>query len=145
MKSSMPQAPGQLGHVQRTRAHRHVLGGELVAPVGAMMPQRLRSSQTSSVTWVWNSALSYRPYCLPMRSAVLEDFRRVGVLFARHVAGFFEQRHVDERSGVAHGAGIAVPVPGAAEVAAFFQNPHVVDALFDQAGTGHQTRDSRRR
>ena len=60
--------------------------------------------------------------------AVLEDLGRVRVLLDRHVPGLFEQRHVDERRRVALRAGVAVPVPGAAEVAALLDDAHVVDA-----------------
>ena len=69
---------------------------------------------------------------------VFEDLRGVGVLLARHVAGFFEQREVDERRGVALGAGVTVPVPGAAEVAALLDDPHVVDTRFVELRAGDQ-------
>ena len=35
-------------------------------------------------------------------------------------------------------AWIAVPVPGAAKVAAFFNHPQVLDALFAQSAAGEQ-------
>src|SRR3546814_11626580 len=40
----------------------------------------------------------------------------------------FEQRHVDIGFDVALGAGIAVPVPGAAEIAGLFDDANVGDA-----------------
>jgi hypothetical protein len=54
----------------------------------------------------------------------------VHVLLARHVARFFEQRHVDQRRRVALGAGIAVPVPGAAEVTALLDQAEITNARF---------------
>ncbi len=71
-------------------------------------------------------------------AGVFEDLGGVGVLLARHVAGLFEQRQVDERGGVALGAGVAVPVPGAAEVAALLDDADVVDAGLLQLGAGDQ-------
>ena len=72
-------------------------------------------------------------------AAVLEDLGRVRVLLGRHVPGLFEQRHVDERSGVALRARVAVPVPRAAEVAALLDDAHVVDAGFLQPGAGDES------
>ena len=69
---------------------------------------------------------------------MLEDLGRVRVLLRRHVPGLFEQRHVDERCGVALRAGVAVPVPGAAEVAALLDDAHVVDAGLLQPRAGDE-------
>ncbi len=70
--------------------------------------------------------------------ALLQNFRRVRVLLGRSVAGLFEQRHVHHRRGVALRAGIAVPVPGAAEVAALLDNAHIGNARFHQPRTGDE-------
>ncbi len=104
-----------------------------------MRQRECSASQVRSVTSVWNSALSYRPNCVPMRSALRENFRCVRVLLGRSVTGLFEQRHVHHRRGVALRAGITVPVPRAAEVAAFLDDAHVANARFDQPRTGHET------
>ena len=74
----------------------------------------------------------------PDALAVLEDLGRVRVLLRRHVPGLFEQRHVDERRGVALRAGVAVPVPRAAEVAGLVDDADVVDAGFLQTGAGDE-------
>ena len=76
---------------------------------------------------------------MPDPSAVLVDLRRVGVLLRRHVAGFFEQGQIHERRRVALGAGIAVPVPGAPEVATLFDDAHVGVTGLDQCCAGHET------
>ena len=68
--------------------------------------------------------------------AVREDLRRMRVLLRRHVAGLFEQRQVDQEARVALRAGISVPVPGAAEVAALLDDPDVLDANFRQPRCG---------
>ena len=75
----------------------------------------------------------------PDAARVFEDLGAVGVLLARHVPGLLEQRQIHERGGVALRAGVAVPVPGAAEVAALLDDAHVVDAGFVQLGAGDQT------
>ncbi len=85
---------------------------------------------------------------LPDALAVLEDLGRVRVLLGRHVAGLLEQRHVHEARRVALRAGVAVPVPRAAEVAALLDDADV-DAGFLQAGAGDEpgeaAADERRR
>ena len=52
----------------------------------------------------------------------------MGVLLGGHVPGFFEQRKIDKRRGVALGARIAIPIPRTAEVTALLDDPHIVDA-----------------
>ena len=71
-------------------------------------------------------------------AAVLQDLRRAAVLLLRDVADLLEQRQVDVRLDVAGGAGIAVPVPGAAEVAALLDHADVFDAGLAQARAGEQ-------
>ena len=75
-------------------------------------------------------------------AAVLHDLRRPGIAFAGDVAEFFEQRQVDVGLDVALGAGVAVPVPGAAEVAALFDDADVGDARLAQARAGEQTAEA---
>ena len=61
-------------------------------------------------------------------AAVLENLWCVGVLFLRHVAELFEQRQIDIGLHITLRAGVAVPVPGAAKVAAFLNNADIFDA-----------------
>ena len=70
--------------------------------------------------------------------AVLEDLRRVRILLRGHVAGFFQERHIDEGGGIAHGAGITVPVPGAAEIAPLLDDADVFHALLHKPRPRHQ-------
>ena len=79
---------------------------------------------------------------LPDALAVLEDLGRVGVLLGRHVAGLFEEGEVDHRRGVALSARVAIPVPGAAEVASLLDDPDVVDAGLVQHRAGDQAREA---
>ena len=70
---------------------------------------------------------------------VLKDLRGKGVLLLGHVAGLFEQRQIHVGFNIALGAGIAVPVPGAAKVAAFFDDPDIGDAGLLQPRRSQQT------
>src|SRR5438105_2427939 len=67
---------------------------------------------------------------------MLPDFGALGVFLLGDVAGLLEQRHVDVGFGVAGQAGIAVPVPGAAEVGAALDDADVrgIDTLLAQIG-----------
>ena len=71
-------------------------------------------------------------------AAVLEDLGAAGVLLGRDVAGLLEQRQVDVGLDVALRPRVAVPVPGAAEVAALLDDADVVDAGLLEAGTGDE-------
>ena len=73
---------------------------------------------------------------------VLEDLVDVGVLLLRRVAELLEQRQIAVRIGVALRAGIAVPVPGAAEVAAGLDDPERRDASLRQAGSSEQAAEA---
>ena len=73
---------------------------------------------------------------------VLVDLGREGVFLLRHVAELFDQRQVAVAFDVALGAGIAVPVPGAAEIAAGFDDVNVVDAGFVEARAGQQSAET---
>ena len=64
----------------------------------------------------------------------------MGIFLGRAMAGLLEQRHIDHRGGVALRAGIAVPVPGAAEIAALLDDAHIVDAGLDQPRAGDEAR-----
>src|SRR5271154_1204115 len=63
---------------------------------------------------------------------MLEDLGREGVLLLRNVAEFLDKRQVAVGFNVALSAGIPVPIPGAAEVAALLDDAQVLDAGFPQ-------------
>src|SRR5215469_15874804 len=52
------------------------------------------------------------------RAAVLQDLRSARIFLDRHVADLFEQRQINIGLDIARRARIAVPIPGAAKVAA---------------------------
>ena len=62
----------------------------------------------------------------------------MAVLFLGDVAELFEQRQIDVRLDVALRSGIAVPIPGAAEVAALLDDANVFDARFAQTRASEQ-------
>ena len=128
----------ELRHVERPRAHRHEVRRERVAAVGADHPSRSIPVPRE----VRHPGVEERPVVEPELPpdppAVLEDLRPMRVLLGRHVPRLLEERHVDEGGRVALGARVAVPVPGAAEVAALLDEADVLDARFLQAGTGDE-------
>jgi hypothetical protein len=67
-----------------------------------------------------------------------QDLRCVGVLLLRDVADLLEQGQIDIGLDVAHRARIAVPVPGAAEVAALFDHPDVANPGLPQTRARQQ-------
>ena len=67
---------------------------------------------------------------------VLEDLGGAGVALGRHEAGLLEEREVDVRLDVAHAARVAVPVPGATEVARLLDDPEVGDPVLAEVDRG---------
>ena len=137
----MPGNAGQLGHVQRPGAHRHELRGELVAAIRAHDPTGVAVIPLELGDLGVEQRVVVEAVLLADAATVLEDLGRVRVLLRRHVPGLFEQRHVDERRGVALRAGIAVPVPGTAEVAGLVDDADVVDPGFLDPRARHQARE----
>ena len=76
---------------------------------------------------------------LPYALAMFQNFRCVGIFFAWHMAGFFEQRHIDQRRRIALRAGITVPIPGAAKIATLLDDTNIRYARFDQPCARDQT------
>ena len=67
-----------------------------------------------------------------------EDLWRFHVLCRRDVTRLLKERKVDHGCGIAHRPGVAVPVPGAADVATSLDDRHVVDPRLLEAGTSHE-------
>ena len=118
----------------------------MASPRLVEMIQRVSSSsQRSSVTRVWKQRVVVELVVPGDALRVLEDLGRVGVLLLRDVAELLEQRQVAVALDVALGAGIAVPVPGAAEVAARLDDAEVLEAGLAQPRAQPAGRRSRRR
>jgi hypothetical protein len=127
---------GKFRHMQRPRAHADELRGEGVAAVGADIPARLCFVPIEAHDLGVKQRVVVEAVLLADTLAVREDFRRMRILLRGHMAGFFEQRHVDHRRGIALRARIPVPVPGAAEVATLLYDADIPDAGFGQARGG---------
>ena len=78
----------------------------------------------------------------PDPPAMLLDLGAVGELLRRHVVELFEQRDVAIGFVVALDAGIAVPVPDAAEIAAHLDDVDILDSGPLQARADDQPRES---
>ncbi len=74
----------------------------------------------------------------PDAAQVLEDLLAAGVLLRRDVAGLLQQRQVDVGLHVAAHAGVAVPVPDAAEVGRLLEDPQAGHARLAQPHAGEQ-------
>ena len=76
------------------------------------------------------------------RLEVPADLLAEGVALARDVPDLLEHGHVDVRLDVAHDAGVAVPVPGAADAAGLVDEANAFDAGLAQVGAGGHTGDA---
>jgi hypothetical protein len=124
--------------MQRAGAQADEAGREPIAAIGADHPARAGLVPGQLRDLGVEQGVLIQPELPPDALALLQDLRRVSVLLARHVPGFFQQRHVDHGGGVALGARIAVPVPGAPEVAALLDDAHVPHPRLHQPCAGDQ-------
>jgi hypothetical protein len=83
-----------------------------------------------------------QPVMIGDAHGMLTDLLTRRVSLCRHIAGLLEQGHVDVRLDVASDARVAVPVPGAADVARLVHQAHVVDARLAQERTGLQAAEA---
>src|ERR1700709_729415 len=104
--------------MQRAGAEAHELSRQGVAAVGMDDPARAGFIPLQACYLGVEQRVGIEIILPADALAVREDLRRMRVFLGLHVRGLFEQRHVDQRSRVALRAGIPVPVPGTAEVAA---------------------------
>jgi hypothetical protein len=79
---------------------------------------------------------------LPDPSAIVVDFRAVGIAILWDVVELFEQGKVGIGFVIALDARIAVPVPDAAEVSAHFDDSEIPDTGLRQMSAGEQTREA---
>ena len=70
------------------------------------------------------------------------DLVAEAVLFLGDVAGLFQQRQVDVAFDVALSAGIAIPVPGASEVAALLDDADILDPGLAQTRRGQEAAEA---
>src|SRR5215469_578229 len=120
----------ELGHVQRPRSHSYELGCELIAAVRPYDPPAAAGIPLQVGDLGVEEGAVIEVVQLADAVAMLQDLWRMRVQLGRHVAGLFQQRHVDHRCRVALRARVAVPVPRPAEAAALLDNADVVNPGF---------------
>ena len=125
--------------MQRAVGHAHKTSAHTVAAVGGDDPTFAVVVPRHRGDFGLKARVVVEVEVLPDRVTVRQDLGGTRVLLARDVTDLFEQRKVDVRLNVAHGTGVTVPVPRAAEVATLFDNPNVFDSGLTQPGTGKES------
>ena len=129
---------GQLRPVQRPVGHDDEARAHAVAAVGGDDPSAFVLAPGDRLDRRLKARVAIEIELLTDAPRVREDFRRERVLLLRDIAGLLEQRQIDVRLDIALRAGIAVPVPGAAEVSAFLDHADVLHARLAQTRTRQQ-------
>ena len=133
---------GQLRPVERPVGHHDEARANPVVAVGGDEPAALVLAPGERFDLSLKACVAIEIELLADPPRMREDFRREGVLLLRDVAGFLEQRQIDVRLDVALRAGIAVPVPGAAEVAALLDDADILDAGLAQTRARQQAAEA---
>ena len=133
---------GQLGPVQRTVRLDDEAGLHRVAAIGADDPARRGLVPVEAGDFGLEAGVAVEIEVPADGAAMLEDLGRGRVFGGRHEADLLQQRQVDVTLHVAGGAGIAVPVPGAAEIAALLDDAHRLDAGLAQPRPGEQAAEA---
>ena len=115
----------QFGPVQWAVGHHDILCREAVAMICVHLPAAMILVPVHGRDFRAEQGLVIEAVVPRDPLRMFEDFRRAGVLLHRHVAGLLQQRQVDVAFDVACRARIAVPVPGAAEIAALLHHADV--------------------
>ena len=129
---------GELGDMQRSGAKADELRREGIAAIGFDQPTMLVGEPTDVRHLGVEQRIVVEAGTACRCAGTARGFPARARTSRSAVAGLFEQRHVDHRRGVALRAGIAVPVPGAAEVAALLDDAHIRDAGLDQPRAGYK-------
>src|SRR5581483_10251796 len=124
---------GQLRPVERPVGHHYKARAEGVATVGVDQPFRLVVEPADIFDLRLEQNIAIEIVVLADALRMLADLRREGILLLRHITRLFEQRQIDVSLDIALRAGIAVPVPGAAEVSTLLDDADVFKAGFAQS------------
>ena len=134
--------PGKLRRVEGAIGHDDEAGAQGIPAVrgdhpflSVLVPSEIRDSGVEEGAVVKIVVAANAP-------SMLEDFRLVGEFMAGDIAHFLAKRKVDGRFRIAGSAGIAVPVPGAAEVAAVLKEAEVGKARLLQARRGDEASEA---
>ena len=120
----------ELRTVVGSGSHDQKAGAELVAAIRADPPALDRRIPAQRPNHGTEQRLLVEAKMTADPLALLEDLAAIGVAVLGEIAHLLEQRHVAIRLDVALHPGVAVPIPGAAEVAAHLDDADVADAGF---------------
>ena len=122
--------------MQRARAHADELRGEGVAAVGGDDPARIRFVPLQVGDLGMKQRVVVEAELLADPPAMREDFRRMRVFLRSACARFLRAAACRPSMPYRMRAGIAVPVPGAAEIAALLDDADIFDPGFRQPRRG---------
>ena len=132
----------QLWPIERSVGHGHELGSDGVTPVGVNNPASARVVPAHLAHPGLEAGVLVQVVVAGDGLAVFEDLGCVRIFVFRDVVQLLEQRQVAIRLDVAHGAGVAVPIPRAAEVTGLLNHPEVVEAGLAQPSAHEQTAET---
>ncbi len=133
---------GKLRSAQRAAGQDHEARADAIAAIGldqpasiALLPRHLRDDCLKQRTLVETEVTADA-------AGVFVDLGSPRIFAHRHVAGLFQQRQIDVALGVASRTGIAIPVPGAAEIGRLFHDAEIGDAGRAQTRTTQQAAEA---
>ena len=129
-----PRNTRQFRTVQRAVGHDHILRRETVAAIGVNLPAPMILVPVQAGDFCAQKGIAVKVVVAGDTAGMLKNLRRAGILLHRHVAGLFQQRQVDIALDIARSARIAVPVPGAAEVATLLHHADIFEPRIAQPG-----------
>src|SRR6516165_2693578 len=132
----------KLGPIERPVRHHDEPRAHRIVAIGCDNPSALVFVPADFLDLSLEAHVAIEIEFLCDSARVLEDLRRVGVLFLGDITGLFEQRQIDVRLDIALRARIAIPVPGAAEVAALLDHADTLNARLAQSGARHQAAEA---
>ena len=119
---------GELGRGENAVGQHHIARPHAIAPVGADRPLAGGFIPVGAFNRGVKQAAVVKAKALGHGLAVLQNFKTRGKFHGRNDAHFLQQRQVAVGLHVASNARVAVPVPGAADIAALLAKTHVLKA-----------------
>ena len=133
---------GKLGAVQHTTRDDHELRGEIVTTTGGGVPALRFIIPTHVLDLGLEEGTGIQVERATQQLAVREDLVGLHVLLGGHVTRLLQKWQVHVRLHVARTVGVAVPVPGATEVAGQVDHAEVRDAGLQQMMSGEHSSES---
>ena len=129
---------GQFRAMQRAVRHHHEARADRIAAIGRDGPAAVIVVPSQIGDLGLEKHVAVEIILLGDAVRVIADLGALRIFALGDEAGFLEQRQIDVAFDIAGGAGIAVPIPGAAERAALLDQPDVLDARLAQPRAGEQ-------